>query len=87
MNQTLIFWVPAVDFAGVVLLLMAEIRREFSTRDGAEIRTVNHGTNYQPQLSNEENLGWLFDIGDEILPSYMFFFINHEIRTPIKQAV
>ena len=27
--------------------------------------------------SNEKNLGWLFDIGDEILPSYMGFLINH----------
>ena len=40
-------------------------------------------------MSNEKNLGWLFDIGDEILPSCMgiIYFINHERRIPIKQAV
>ena len=31
------------------------------------------------------NKPWLFDIGDEILPSYMGIKINHEIRIPIKQ--
>ena len=33
-------------------------------------------------MSNEKNLGWLFDIGDEILPSNMGIIINHEIRIP-----
>ncbi len=37
-------------------------------------------------MSNEKNLRWLFDIGDEILPRYMgIISINHEIRPPIKQ--
>ena len=29
------------------------------------------------QLSNEKTLVWLFDIGDEILPSYIGIIINH----------
>ena len=34
------------------------------------------------QMNNEQNLGWLFDIGDEKLSSYMWIILNHEVRIP-----
>ena len=33
-------------------------------------------------MSNKKNLGWLFDIGDEILPSYMGIIVNHLVVMP-----
>ncbi len=44
-------------------------------------------TDKQPpkiQLSHEKNLGWLFDIGDENLHSYMGIIINQNFRIPKK---
>ena len=38
---------------------------------------ASHAIRLAQEICDEKNPGWLFDIGDEILPRYMGIMINH----------
>ena len=55
--------VGQVSTAGLLLVNLAVVSVEVPTRNQRH-RGVHHLYEPKPHLSNEKNLGWLFDIGD-----------------------